>query len=353
MNDLQGEGELIDSSRISVVIQGLTHYVKDDENCTFYQCVHSIRTHLPQAEIIVSTWKNQDCDESVVDRVLYNDEPESITSDEDVSYKWNFNKMVVSTKNGIIASNKEYVLKFRADLFLSGTNFLRITKKENTSETLNQFRIFQTPVNVSNIFTKTPLSYLHFLFHLGDIVQFGRKENLLDLWDRSLLDKNTLKHPLAWWSYYNPFYLTGIRMAPEQALMIGWLNSYGHKINLPYAAHISKQNLYLSEVYLSLNFNVLNWNQTDILYPERFLRNTETLDKYIYQAEEINHLHEKYDQNFLNKRFLYALKNLYLDKWFMKGFRHDLLRIFLSWAVSPEVYSALRTKWRIAKNKKP
>jgi hypothetical protein len=143
-------GELIDSSRISVVIQGLTHYIENDKNCLFYRCVNSIKQYLPEAEIIVSTWKGQSCDESVVDIVLYNDEPESITSDADINFKWNFNKMVVSTKSGIIASNREYALKFRADLSLIGIGFLGLSLKiiflkiDISSEFFKILSIFQT-----------------------------------------------------------------------------------------------------------------------------------------------------------------------------------------------------------------
>jgi hypothetical protein len=342
------ESELIDSSRISVVIQGLTHYVQGDENCIFYKCINSIRKHLPHAEIILSTWKNQSCDESVIDKALYNDEPESIMSDQVETYRWNYNKMVVSTKNGIMASSREYVLKFRIDLSLLGQNFFKITEKNNIPKKLNEFKIFQTPINVSSIFTLSPYCYNHFLFSLSDIVQFGKKENLLDLWSRDLLDESTIKHPVKNWYLINDFSHFGIKMIPEQALMIGWLNFYGHKINLPYATHVTKKNLYLSELSLSLNFNLINWDQSDILYPERFLHHSAVLEKTLYEAKELNQLYQEYDFYLLNKRFFYFLKKAYFRKSIVTNALSNLPRSILLSILSPKLYYILRKKWRAA-----
>lgn len=347
MKDLQNNGELIDSSRISVVIQGLTHYVKDDRNCLFYQCIDSIKKYLPHAEIIVSTWKGQNCDESVVDKVLYNNEPESITSDRDINYKWNFNKMVVSSKNGINLSKREYILKFRADLSLMGTRFFRVTHKDNIPENLKKLRIFQNPVNISNIFTKTLFSpFDYFLYNLSDIVQFGKKEDILNLWNRDLIDEKELKYSKIPQFFFNDFSYYGLKMCPEQALMIGWLNFHGHNIDLPYASYISRKGFYLFELSLSTNFNTLNWEQTDILYPERFLSNPVVLNRYVYQAEEINDLYKKYNFLTFNKRFFYCLKIIYLDKFLSKFFWDLLLKKILLSTFSPQKYSTLKTKWR-------
>ncbi|MFH7766364.1 WavE lipopolysaccharide synthesis family protein [Acinetobacter sp. BSP-28] len=353
MSKLKNGEEIIDSSRISVVIQGLTHYVENDKGCMFYQCIESIKKHLPYAEIIVSTWENQDCDESVVDKVLYNNEPKSIISDRDENYQWNFNKMVVSTKNGIIASNREYVLKFRMDLSLVGTRFFIVTHKDNIPDSFNKFKIFQNPINISNIFTKTPFSqFYYFLYHLSDIVQFGKRENLLDLWNRNLLDESTLKHSRNQNFFFNHFSYHRLKMSPEQALMIGWLNSYGYKINLPYTSYISRSGLYLFELVLSTNFNTLNWDQTDILYPKRFLSDPEVLEKYVYQAEEINYLYREYGFLTLNKRFLHSLKIIYIDKFFSKFFWDLLCKKILLSILPSELYSTLKTKWRAVINKK-
>ena len=158
MKELQSDGEVIGSARISVVIQGLTHYVKDDKNCLFYQCIDSIKKYLPYAEIIVSTWEGQNCDESVVDKVLYNDEPESIMVFEGFdSRPWNFNKMVFSTMEGLKYANREYTLKIRADLSLSNNNFFKVKKKKNIPDQYLKYKFFEEAINLSNLYTKNTL----------------------------------------------------------------------------------------------------------------------------------------------------------------------------------------------------
>jgi hypothetical protein len=104
-------------------------------------------------------------------------------------------------------------------------------------------------------------------------------------------------------------------VCPEQALMTGWLNSHRYNVNLPYTSYVSRKGFYLFELLLSINFNTLNWEQTDILYPERFLSSPVILDQYVYRAEDINVLHEKYNFLIFNRRFLYCLKIIYLDKF--------------------------------------
>ncbi|MCF5429748.1 WavE lipopolysaccharide synthesis family protein, partial [Pseudomonas syringae] len=49
----------VDSRKISVVIQGpLYRNLSSKRN--IFACIASIRTHLPDAEIIVSTWRHED-----------------------------------------------------------------------------------------------------------------------------------------------------------------------------------------------------------------------------------------------------------------------------------------------------
>lgn len=340
------DSELIDSSRISVVIQGLTHYVKDDKSCMYYTCIESIKKHLPHAEIIVSTWKGQECDESIVDKVIYNDEPESIIVDPFLNRKWNFNKMVVSTKNGINAAKREYVLKIRADLSLNNIDFFKIKSKTNIPEALMGYQIFKEPINISNIFVKTPLSYHHFLFHLSDIVQFGKKELMIDLWDRKIFDREMLITRLQWKSCLNYHCDTQERVSPEQALMIGWLGSYGYDINLPFTTYISRDYLKLSELMLSINFNMIDWDKCGINFIRRFIDDKKLLKEYIYTSKEFNGLYENYSVSVLNKRYISVLNNVYFKKWIIADFRSYFIRTFFIWVLSPTNYLKIREGWR-------
>jgi len=352
MNKVHNEytDELIDSSRISVVIQGLTHYVEGDDNCLFYQCVNSIKKYLPDAEIIVSTWEGQACDESVVDRVIYGKEPEGLKVSENLTRQWNFNKMVVSTINGLNAINRQYALKIRSDLKLNGLEIFKITKKVGVSDAILQYKIFKEPINVTNIYIKKPLSYHHFLFHLSDITQFGRVDLLQDLWNREIFTREELFCELKWNSCFNYHCDTQERNSPEQALMIGWLNSHGYNIYLPYTTYVSANYLKVSELTLSLNFNVLEWDASGIIFPYRFTFSKNMLNSYIYRASELNLIYTKYNGFYFLKRITVMYLNFYVFKFFNIEFRDEFIRTILFW-FSPKLYFKLKKGWRKFKKK--
>jgi len=349
MNKVQNieNQELIDSSRISVVIQGLTHYIEGNDNCLFYQCVNSIKKYLPDAEIIVSTWIGQKCDETVVDCIIYNIEPNSIVTSNNLNNQWNFNKMIVSTLGGLNASTREYVLKIRADLILSGVDFFRICTKKNIPKKFNRYKIFDEPINVTNIFIKYPFSYHHFLFHLSDVVQFGKITNMLDLWNRDLVGEAELCFDLKWNSAFNYYCDTQMKNSPEQALMIGWMKDNDYDINLPYSTYVSSKFLKLSELLISMNFNVLDWSKSNVVFPERFVDNKKLLNNYIYKAEELNDLYIFYETPFyfLNRCFKLYL-NFYFLKFLNKDFIDNFVRTFLFW-ICPSLFFKIQSKWKL------
>ena len=341
---------LIDSSRISVIIQGLTHHVIGDKSCLFYRCVNSIKYYLPNAEIIVSTWKGQSCDESVVDKVIYNDEPESIKT---LHVKaWNYNKMMVSTYQGLLNVEREYALKFRADLLLEGLNFFYIKPKKNLNKKLLKYKLLKQPINVTNLYIKKPAPYAYSLFHLSDIVQFGLRDDLLNLWNNKCFTKEDILVSRKWWSgFYYPI-LNNERMVPEQALMTSWINREGFSVDLPYPAYIDFKYLMLSEKLLSINFNVFNWDCVDIKYPKRFTENREFLDKFLYSSTEINFLYLKYlNVFFVMKRYLIVVYYKYFQHFLNIESWVGFIAIFI-YCISPDYFLKTRFWWRKLLGKK-
>lgn len=108
--------ERVDSSEISVIIQGPSLH-NEGNGSQLEACVDSIRRILPQAEIILSTWKGQSYNPDIVDYVVLSEDPGSVSNW--LGQSWNFNRMVVSTRNGLEKASRPYTLKFRADLRLS------------------------------------------------------------------------------------------------------------------------------------------------------------------------------------------------------------------------------------------
>jgi hypothetical protein len=81
----------IDSKDISVVVQGPIH---TQDNLT-KRVLESVRTHLPNAELILSTWKGSEVDGLDCDILLLNDDPGAINGLNNV------NRQIVSTRNGL------------------------------------------------------------------------------------------------------------------------------------------------------------------------------------------------------------------------------------------------------------
>lgn len=351
MNKVQeiGDSTLIDSSLISVVIQGLTHYEEGNANCLYYQCVNSIKKYLPNAEIIVSTWEGQLCDGSIVDKVIYTKEPENIIDDY-LGFSCNFNKMILSTKVGLLFSNKPYVLKFRANLLLKNTKFFEIHEVDNF-EKYKEYKFFNNKINVANMAITTPFSYQHMLFHLSDIAQFGKKEDILNLWDLNLLSENELKNKFRWYNCFSFPGGIGIKLSNEQFLLVEFLKKNNIILDIPHCSYISWDYLKISELVFSKNFNVFNWEDTGIVYPERFTDNPYVLNNYMYKADEINNIYIKYeDKKFLFKRFFKLYLNYYFLKFFSRDFKDNFIKAIFVW-ISPNFFINSRKFWREFKKK--
>ena len=110
---------MILSKDISVVVQGPIH---TQDNLT-KRVLESVRTHLPDAELILSTWKGSNVDGLDCDVLLLNDDPGAING------RNNVNRQIVSTRNGLQKATRTYAVKLRTDMQLTGTGFIDFSSK--------------------------------------------------------------------------------------------------------------------------------------------------------------------------------------------------------------------------------
>lgn len=335
------DGETIDSSNISVIIQGLTHYVEGDENCLFYRCVNSIKKYLPNAEIVVSTWVGQKCDESIVNHVLYNKEPPSFLTLHDKT--WNYNKMVVSTFQGICSCTKKYVLKFRADLFLKGVNFFKIYKNQNNDNELEKYILNERSINVTNLYMRKPTSYACLLFHISDVVQFGSKEDMTRLWDRKILkyEDAMFSKKKIWMCFFYP-YMSNEKLVPEQTLMVGWLNRNNFSIKMKFPGFVNFYYFKISELLISLNFHTYDWQDSDIVFPNRFIDNIKDLKSTLYTSHYINEVFNRSKEDkFFEKKYISVLWVRYFSRFFSISIWISFLASLLL-CISPRLFFKLK-----------
>ena len=176
---------MIRDEEISVVIQGPV-FLEDD--FTKKAC-QSIRKVLPGAEIIFSTWENEIVDGLDFDVLIRNEDPGP-----DEGETRNLKRQIVSTYNGVKASNRKYVLKMRSESVVCTRAFVDEFEKWPLHGEENHF--LQERLVVVN--TK-PSRVRMDMFHIIDWYFFGLKEDVLKFWNidylnntHILLEKNQI-----------------------------------------------------------------------------------------------------------------------------------------------------------------
>jgi hypothetical protein len=174
----------IENKDITFVIQGKIDY--DGEVNITKKLVDSIVKFFPRTKIIVSTWSFHSAINQCVDQFIVNDDPGII--DTNNKYLVNYNRMVVSTSNGLRNVKTKYAVKVRSDFwFESKSDFIKIYEdKENKLKYkhigVNQHIMMCMGVN--------PLPIMPYL--ISDLWQFGLCDDLILLWEEAEFDPERL-----------------------------------------------------------------------------------------------------------------------------------------------------------------
>jgi len=328
----------ITSTDITVVIQGLL-YRDHEEGDLAARCITSIRRHLPQAEIIISTWHHQDVNGLENDKIIYSDEPPGLA---DINGNTNnIFRQIASTRSGIEAASRPYILKFRADHFLNNDNIATVRDYPATLSA----KIFKQPITLTNFFVRNPV-HLPILFHVSDLVQFGRKEDMLDLWSAPLPDIKDIRHrklpKFRVFGYFAGY--TSFSQVPEQTLTLCWLKKHGYEIQLPHACYTTYPLFKLWEQLLTDHFHVLNWQRSGVEYPERFHYSFYTRHAN-YTEEDLDGVRSSLRGKFYRLRYVRLLLNKYFTCWFDKAFLRSFASIIL-FSLSPELARKMRENYR-------
>ena len=254
---------LVTCNNISVIVQGPIHH---QESLT-KRVLESVRTHLPNAELILSTWKGSDVSGLDCDVLLLNDDPGAINGNNNV------NRQIVSTRNGLQKASRHYAVKLRTDTLLTGTGFLEVF--DRYPERRDDFKVFQHKIVIPTLYTRNPLRFstytgMSHLFHPSDIFQFGSTADLKLLWNI----------PLA---------IFENRLFPEQYVWTACLKTTIQDINY-FGLNLSEQ-LKLSQITLANNFVVETPTNLGIRLVSRLLGNAVHT---CYTSDEVRDLHLRY-----------------------------------------------------------
>lgn len=333
----------IPSRDISIIIQGPLPRGDDLKGPRDFawRAFASIKRHYPDSEIVISTWADEETDQLEWDHLIQSEPPAPIIDRRgNVN---NINRQILSTKLGLQKSMRPYALKFRADHCFHSDSFscIRLTDCDLPKVP----RLFKQPITVSNYVIRNPVK-VPFLFHLSDIVQFGRTEDLTALWDTELVTPNEL--------FLSDGHIPGImdnfatmtlaRWFPEQAIMIKFLQRSGIEVDIDSVAQLSYPLLRQWEGILAQNFHVMDWNSTGITFPERFQKDF-IARRSIYKERDLDAIKAGFSSWRYDLRYVRAILNRNLFCFINLMFLSNVLKRLL-YRVWPQCFYALSRRYQ-------
>ena len=288
---------MINSNEISVIIQGAL-----DEKRTL-ECLKSVREFLPEAEIILSTWMGSNTQnmDGFYDLLVLNQDPGGIKHDFAINNKANsinnFNRQLVSVKNGLSKASRKYCLKLRSDLELKNSNFLHYWDKFNKRN--EKYEIFKHRVLCSVVYSREyscecgtgfPLP-----FHPSDFWFFGLSEDLRDYFCDCPMQ--TAEEGGDWkFKYLNRLPYTSMiwRFTPEQFFCVNWVKKYYPNLQFDDWSDWNPENIELSRNILYNNFVFLSFEESGVFSLKHF--QAERVKNNIQGLITYNHFQKCYQE---------------------------------------------------------
>ena len=207
---------MIGCSDISIVCQGAVSAGLTAE------CLRSCRAALPGAEIVLSTWEGTDVFGLDFDAVVFSPDPGFCMADETVGLPNNVNRQLVSTKRGLAAASRPYIMKTRTDIRLENRDFLSFFGRYDGSAS----PFFRNRLLTCSYYTRNPRVF-RTCFHPSDWFMFGRAEDMHRYYDdiplmsgeEGVWLKQRDKAPTFFTNYI-------CRYTPEQQIFIGFLRQH-------------------------------------------------------------------------------------------------------------------------------
>ena len=276
---------MVNFEDISVVVQGS---IKDSLT---QACLLSIRRHLPQSEIILSTWEGSVTDGFDYDILILSKDPGFFLCGDFLgAAQNNINRQIKTTLCGLQKSTRRYVLKLRSDFILTGCNFLNFYGKFPFADI--DYKIFSYKIMSCVFFARNSRFPDTFLFHPSDIAFFGLRTDLLNLFDIRSMEKEEE-------AYLRIEQYEYCRYVPEQHIWINCLRKNGKEIGFEHQKDISEKAIEDTEKYAVSNFVYLDWVQFSLIPPKHLVTFVDNDLANVITHIEWQRLYQKYLDNSL------------------------------------------------------
>lgn len=246
---------MISASELSVVVQGPIYADRTAE------VLSAVRTHLPEAEIVLSTWIGAGIEGLKPDVLVCNQDPGEVPG-----RLRNINRQITSTRSGLEQASRPYAMKLRSDTVITNTSFLLRLEGIRKEPRPLVPKVFKQPILICRQFTRDP-SRCPLFFHPSDIFMMGRLDDLRQFWDAPLV-----KLPLT----YEPtnarpwFMFESAHLFPEQYIWRWCLAKAGFSSADPdRTIFLLPSVAVLSESSLLANFSLAQAEELGIELPEK------------------------------------------------------------------------------------
>jgi len=311
---------MVDSKDVSVVVQGAVCGTKSAPIEYTKKCCESIRSHLPKAELIISTWNDSDVSSLVYDKCIQTEAPElkKYFWEDMTLHPCSINHHIISSQNGLKQASNKYVIKMRSDMVILNSKMLKYIGKynyyckENESWRVFKERLISLPV-INPYRAKR-----YYPYSICDWIQIGLTEDVRMLYDVPLLDVN--KIPLR----EGLDYVHGDDfLGPEQYLFYSLLQKRGLPIELKSKTSRENSSVEKSEKAIAMNLVLMSARKMGVAslkYPNRMYAIEPCLSLGYYTFNEWKRLYnryaggkEKYTKNFIEDA-LYRISFLIRSK---------------------------------------
>ncbi len=238
---------MIAPADISVIVQGPV--VTDAAAAaTTREVLASVRKFLPGAEIIFSTWENQDISALDYDLLVTNPDPGSV-GERANSSSANIYRQIVSSRAGLQAGTRPYGLKLRSDTSLLSAKFLELWDQHSAKGLAPRY--FSKRALVSAVFSPCP-RLCPSPYWVSDFFAFGLLEDVKNLWDIPLdvIDRLFERSPLKADSSVG----TTPPLNAEQRLILAFAEKNGHHDSVRTITSVNPVSLARSEKFIASHF---------------------------------------------------------------------------------------------------